>query len=128
MHEKEITERGFEQQRNMIEAERVRLESLKMELEGKNKFGQSLSSVFNLSQRSDLEQAGDFLDEEFKKGQDFFRIKIDDLLFEKSIGSGASADVFKGSYKEMDVAVKKLRFEVSQVGPTSPIKEFKREV
>jgi hypothetical protein len=65
-----------------------------------------------LSQRSDLEQAGDFLDEEFKKGQDFFRIKIDDLLFEKSIGAGASADVFKGSYKEMDVAIKKLRFEV----------------
>lgn len=68
------------------------------------------------------------MDEEFKKGQDFFRIKIDDLLFEKSIGSGASADVFKGSYKEMDVAIKKLRFEVQQVGPTSPIKEFKREV
>lgn len=52
------------------------------------------------------------MDEEFKKGQDFFRIKIDDLLFEKSIGAGASADVFKGSYKEMDVAIKKLRFEV----------------
>jgi len=81
-----------------------------------------------MSQRSDLEQAGDFLDVEFKKGQDFFRIKIDDLLFEKSIGSGASAEVYKGSYKEMDVAIKKLRFEVQQVGPTSPIKEFKREV
>lgn len=99
----------------MIEAERIRLEGLKLQLEGKqsgtiNKFNQSQVSVFSLSQRSDLEQAGDFLDEEFKKGQDFFRIKIDDLLFEKSIGTGASADVYKGSYKEMDVAIKKLRF------------------
>ena len=81
-----------------------------------------------MSQRSDLEQAGDFLDEEFKKGQDFFRIKIDDLLFEKSIGSGASADVYKGSYKEMDVAIKKLKFNVQSAGSASPIKEFKREV
>lgn len=48
--------------------------------------------------------------EEFKKGQDYFRINLSDLLFEKIIGSGASAEVYKGSYKEMDVAVKKLRF------------------
>ena len=74
-----------------------------------------------------MEQAGDFLEEEFKKGQDF-RIKIEDLLFEKSIGSGASADVYKGSYKEMDVAIKKLKFSVQSMSSSSPIKEFKREV
>lgn len=31
-------------------------------------------------------------------------------MFEKIIGTGASAEVYKGSYKEMDVAIKKLRF------------------
>ena len=60
--------------------------------------------------RSDLQIADDFLNSEFKKGQNFFRINLGDLLFEKIIGSGASAEVYKGSYKEMDVAIKKLRF------------------
>lgn len=68
------------------------------------------------------------MNEEFSKGLDYFRINLKDLLFEKLIGSGASADVFKGSYREMDVAIKKLRFVVEHVGPESPIKEFKREV
>jgi len=37
--------------------------------------------------------------------------------------------VYKGVYKEMDVAIKKLRFQVmDQFGPENPIKEFKREV
>lgn len=63
-----------------------------------------------MEQRSDLQKADDFLNEEFKKGQDFFRINLGDLLFDKVIGSGASAEVYKGSFKEMDVAIKKLRF------------------
>lgn len=50
------------------------------------------------------------------------------MLFEKSIGSGASADVYKGSYKEMDVAIKKLKFDLSNANASNPIKEFKREV
>jgi len=29
------------------------------------------------------------------------------------IGTGASAEVFKGVYKEIDVAIKKLRFTVT---------------
>ena len=62
-----------------------------------------------------------------KKGQEQFIIKLSDLLIEKKIGSGASAEVYKGTYREMDVAVKKLRFSPSSETP-NPIKEFKREV
>jgi len=54
-------------------------------------------------------------------------LKLQDILFEKSIGSGASAEVFKGTYKDMDVAIKKLRFNVAS-DTNNPIKEFKREV
>jgi hypothetical protein len=57
-----------------------------------------------------LQIADDFLNEEFKKGQGFFRINLNELLIEKIVGQGASAEVYKGSYKEMDVAIKKLRF------------------
>lgn len=32
--------------------------------------------------KSDSERAGDFLVKEFKKGQDFFLLKLSDLLFE----------------------------------------------
>ena len=39
---------------------------------------------------------------------------------------GASAEVYKGSYKELDVAVKKLR--VTNVTADNTMKEFEREV
>ena len=54
--------------------------------------------------------ANRFLESQFGKGFDF-NINIPDLLVEKQIGSGASATVYKGTYKEMDVAIKKLRFQ-----------------
>jgi serine/threonine protein kinase len=45
------------------------------------------------------------------------------------IGSGASAEVYKGSYKEMDVAIKKLRFQMNNNSvDNNPVQEFKREV
>jgi len=69
--------------------------------------------------------ASDFLFEEFHKGQDFFMLKLADLKIEKQIGAGASAEVYKGSYKETDVAIKKLRlFDLKEEN----LKEFKREV
>jgi serine/threonine protein kinase len=76
---------------------------------------------------TDTEIAGDFILHEFKKGQEFFLLKLHDLMFEQQIGTGASAEVYKGTYKEMDVAIKKLRFTPNPDAP-NPILEFKREV
>lgn len=36
-------------------------------------------------------------------------LKVEELKIEKQIGAGASAEVYKGIYKETDVAIKKLR-------------------
>ena len=60
--------------------------------------------------KTQTQQASDILSEQFQKNQDYFRINIQDIRFEKQIGAGASADVFKATYKENDVAVKKLKF------------------
>ena len=76
---------------------------------------------------TDTEIAGDFILNEFKKGSDYYLLKLHDLMFEQQIGTGASAEVYKGTYKEMDVAIKKLRFTANSEAP-NPIKEFKREV
>lgn len=53
-------------------------------------------------------------------------LKLNDIKIEKQIGSGASADVFKGVYREMDVAIKKLRF--GQMANEKMLLEFQREV
>ena len=53
-------------------------------------------------------------------------LKLADLKIEKQIGAGASAEVYKGTYKEADVAIKKLRIFPSTTDNT--LKEFKREV
>eukprot|EP00347_Sterkiella_histriomuscorum_P008978 403342997 len=70
--------------------------------------------------------AGQILEEEFQKGQEFFILKLSELKVEKQIGAGASAEVYKGTYKETDVAIKKLRNLQSTNENT--LKEFKREV
>ncbi len=53
-------------------------------------------------------------------------LKLSELKIEKQIGAGASAEVYKGTYKEADVAIKKLRINPSSTENT--LKEFKREV
>lgn len=57
-----------------------------------------------------MEIADEILTMEFNKTQDYFKINLEDLQLGKMIGSGASAEVFAGTYKENDVAIKKLRF------------------
>ena len=67
---------------------------------------------------ADINKIDDFLKVEMSKSQDFFRIQLNQLSFQNMIGTGASAEVFKGVYKEIDVAIKKLRFTVTdQYGP-----------
>ena len=78
----------------------------------------SISMKTDKSNRSELQMAGDFLKEEINKAQNFYMLKLSDFKFEKIIGSGASAEVYKSSYKEMDVAVKRLRFPTSAASTT----------
>ena len=78
------------------------------------------------AKKAQLNPASRILEEEFQKGQDFFILKLNDLKIEKQIGAGASAEVYKGTYKEADVAIKKLRMVPSSSDNT--LKEFKREV
>ena len=47
---------------------------------------------------------------EINRSQNFYMLKLTDFKFDKQIGAGASAEVYKGMYKEMDVAIKRLRF------------------
>lgn len=53
-------------------------------------------------------------------------LKLADLKINEQIGAGASAEVYKGTYKETDVAIKKLR--VCNISTENTLKEFKREV
>jgi serine/threonine protein kinase len=54
-------------------------------------------------------------------------LKLTDLKIEQQIGQGASAEVYKGTYKLLDVAIKKLRVgNITNMDNT--LKEFKREV
>ena len=58
----------------------------------------------------DLGLADEILNEEIMKNQSNVKIELKDITFEKQIGFGATADVWKGTYRENDVAIKKLRF------------------
>lgn len=61
---------------------------------------------------------------EFNRGQEFFILRLQDLMIEKQIGAGASAEVYKGTYKETDVAIKKLRYSHLESANSSLNKEF----
>jgi serine/threonine protein kinase len=74
--------------------------------------------------------------EQFGQGYDF-KVNMNELIVGPQIGSGASANVYKGTYKELDVAIKKLRFAPFDPNDFNPsaenqtqnsLKEFQREV
>ena len=57
-------------------------------------------------------------------------LKLTDFKFDKQIGAGASAEVYKGMYKEMDVAIKRLRFPQDTMNQEAATltREFQREI
>jgi serine/threonine protein kinase len=82
---------------------------------------------------TEFEMAGAFLASAVNSSQDHFIMKFTDIKFDKMIGSGAAAEVYKGTYKEMDVAIKKMRFHSEAVlapgeATSTLTKEFQREV
>ena len=36
--------------------------------------------------KNDVEKAGEYLDQQLSKGHDYFKIRLEDLMFEKMIG------------------------------------------
>lgn len=58
--------------------------------------------------------------------EDHYLLQINDILPLKIIGQGGSATVFKGIYKEIDVAIKRLNLGSISVGKAK--QEFTREV
>ena len=67
------------------------------------------------------------LEQEVEFAAESFFINMKEVTFEKLVGTGASAEVFKGVYRSTDVAIKKLRQENIDKN-TDLLKEFKREV
>jgi len=70
-------------------------------------------------------------EEEEKKSEkssleDHYILEMGDIKIEKQIGAGGSAKVYKGIYKEIDVAVKRL--DLNSIGVGKAKLEFKREV
>lgn len=61
-----------------------------------------------------------------KQLEDHYLLNIQDIKVEKQIGSGGSARVYKGTYKEIDVAIKRLNLHSIDIGKAK--QEFKREV
>jgi hypothetical protein len=59
---------------------------------------------------TEFDMAGAFLASAVASSQDHFIMKFSDIRFDKQIGAGAAAEVYKGTYREMDVAIKKMRF------------------
>jgi len=58
--------------------------------------------------------------------EDHYLLNIKDIIIEKQIGVGGSAWVYKGTYKQIDVAIKRLKLDSIDFGKAK--QEFKREV
>eukprot|EP01022_Parablepharisma_sp_SALTPOND_P026789 TRINITY_DN64920_c1_g1_i1.p1 TRINITY_DN64920_c1_g1~~TRINITY_DN64920_c1_g1_i1.p1 ORF type:complete len:928 (-),score=42.57 TRINITY_DN64920_c1_g1_i1:2399-5182(-) len=67
------------------------------------------------------------LAEESERSKAAFFIDMQEVKFQKLIGAGASAEVFKGVYRATDVAIKKLK-QINLNADSNLIKEFKREI
>jgi len=67
------------------------------------------------------------LQEETEKSKITFLVDMQEVKFQKLIGAGASAEVYKGIYRATDVAIKKLK-QINFDANSNILKEFKREI
>ena len=98
---KKIEEEKIAKAKERLMQEKAEIEKMKKQMAEKKEE--------DVKKREESDPATRILEEEFQKGQEFFMLKLQDLKIEKQIGAGASAEVYKGTYKEVDVAIKKLR-------------------
>lgn len=68
-----------------------------------------------------------FMLTELSKGIDDWLLKFDDIIILNKIGGGSTCEVYKGEYRGLECAIKKISLQTSEKSKPF-IKEFKREL
>ena len=133
----------IEEQKRMLEKQQKDFEQIKyaehMRIQQEAKKLHDQANEINRLQQLDLQRKQVYQELELKRKQelenkrepkkvieDYYILKIEDIKIEKCIGEGGSAKVYKGTYKEIDVAIKRLNMKQLDEGKAK--QEFKREV
>ena len=133
----------IEEQKRMLEKQQKDFEQIKyaehMRIQQEAKKLHDQANEINRLQQLDLQKKQVYQELELKRKQelenkrepkkvieDYYILKIEDIKIEKCIGEGGSAKVYKGTYKEIDVAIKRLNMKQLDEGKAK--QEFKREV
>jgi serine/threonine protein kinase len=88
----------------------------------------------NLNHNDPIIQDGDseftlrgFMMEEVNKGIEDWLLKYEEMQFLNKIGGGSTCEVYRGEYRGLDCAIKRISLEVCEKSRPF-IKEFKREL
>ena len=108
-----------------------KLHDKEMMLSKMQKINQDRKSMYEKIEKEKKDRKDEEEKEEEKKKskkllEDRYLLNISEIKVEKQIGSGGSARVYKGTYKEIDVAIKRLNLNSIDVEKAK--QEFRREV
>ena len=108
-----------------------KLHEKEMMLSKMQKINQDRKSMYEKIEKEKKDRKDEEEKEEEKKKskkllEDRYLLNISEIKVEKQIGSGGSARVYKGTYKEIDVAIKRLNLNSIDVEKAK--QEFRREV